>query len=140
MTADIINGIKNAIINEFGENYTVYTGPVDPEVSKPCFSVLCENPTKELYLGRKYIVKNPFCIQYLPSATGAYEECIPVMEKLYTCLEIITMGDDLIRGGKMESECKDNLLSFHINYDLFVYEMEEQENMDGMDFNAAVKG
>ena len=82
------------------------------------------------------------CIQYIPTNSSVEkEECNAVTERLFNCLEYITVGEDLIRGSKMKSEIVDGILNFFVNYDLFTLRLKNKEAaMDEVLRNVAVKG
>ena len=63
------------------------------------------------------------------------------MERLFNCLEYITVGEDLIRGSKMSSEIVDGVLNSFVNYDLFTLRLRNKEDaMHEVLRNVAVKG
>lgn len=82
------------------------------------------------------------CIQYIPTnASVEKEECNAVVERLFNCLEYITVGEDLIRGSKMSSEIVDGVLNFFVNYDLFILRLKNKDDaMNEVLRNVAVKG
>ena len=56
-------------------------------------------------------------------------------------LEIIDVDGDLCRGTEMHYEVVDDVLSFFVNYDMYVYKKEAvQPVMEIVDYNANVKG
>lgn len=127
----IISAICTAIHNEFGEGYEIYKESVTQDLQEPCFSVMCLNPTNEQFLGKRYYRQNIFCIQYFPSTNKSKQECNNVTERLYDCLEIIYLDKTIpTRGTQMNAEYSDGVLSFFVNYDMFVYKHEEKEKME----------
>ena len=63
-------------------------------------------------------------------------------ERMYECLEYVTIDGDSkpIKGIKMKHEVVDGVLHFFVNYDCFVYRMEErQESMNGIVAGTNVK-
>lgn len=134
MINKIVDGIVNAINIEFGDEFEIYTESIEQGLTEPCFSVLILNPTDELFLNNKHMRTNKFMIQYFPSTSEKNKECNEVLEQLYSCLELIYMGDDLIRGSNMSGEIIDEVLNFQVNYDMFVYRpTEEMEAMETLD-------
>jgi len=145
MINKIIDAVSISINSEFGDGYDIYTENIEQGLKEPCFSVFCLNPTNELFLNKKYFRTNQFCIQYFPSSDEPKNECNAVLERLYGCLELITMlvdetTGDLTRGTKMKGEVVDGVLNFFVNYDMFVYKVETNDPMEEMEFNADVKG
>lgn len=140
MINKIIDGISISLNAEFGENYKIYTESIEQGLKEPCFSILCVNPTNELFLGKRYFRKNQFCIQYFPSTGEKYAECMNVLEKMYDCLEIIKIDEDLQRGTSMHGEVVDGVLNFFVNYDMFVYKVETADAMETLDLTSNVEG
>lgn len=137
----IIDGISVAINFEFGDSYETHTESVKQGLEEPCFSILCLNPKIDQFLGKRYFRTNQFCIHYFPSSDEPRSECQAVMEKLVNCLEIITVDGDPVRGKGMNGEIVDDVLSFFVNYDMFVYkEADGAPTMETVDYNADVKG
>lgn len=141
MINKIIDGISVAIHSEFGESYEIHTESIKQGLTEPCFSILCLNPTIEQFLGKRYFRTNQFCIHYFPSSNEPQSECFSVTERLMTTLETITVDGDLIRGTKMNSEIIDGVLSFFVNYDMFVYKETTTESvMEAVIHNTDLKG
>lgn len=141
MINKIIDGISVAINAEFGDDYEIYTESVEQGLNEPCFSILCLNPTNEQFLGRRYFRKNQFCIHYFPKSEEKNKEINEVRERLFECLELVTVDGDLCRGTNMSSETSNGVLSFFVNYDMFMYKMQEgTPTMESYDYSTDVKG
>ena len=141
MINKIIDGICTAINAEFGAIYEIYTENIEQGLKEPCFSILCLNPTIEQFLGKRYFRTNQFCIHYFPKSSERRYECNQVAERLFECLEFITVNGDLKRGTSFHSEISDGVLSFFVNYDMFVYKHEETtEHMETLEHKSDVKG
>ena len=141
MINKIIDGISVAINSEFGDPYEIYTESIEQGLNEPCFSILCLNPTINQVLGTRYFRRNQFCIHYFPSSDEKQSECHAVIEKLISALEIIMVGSDQCRGTGMHGEVVDNVLSFFVNYDMYVYKKEAAEpNMAELLYNGNAKG
>lgn len=141
MINKIIDGISVAINSEFGDPYEIYTESVKQGLVEPCFSILCLNPTINQVFGKRYFRKNIFCIHYFPSSDEKQSECHAVTERLMNALEIITVDGDLCRGTDMHGEVVDNVLSFFVNYDMYVYKEKAAESaMDGIVHKMNLKG
>lgn len=142
MINKIIDGISIAINSEFGDTYDIYTESVEQGFQKPCFSILCLNPTINQKLGNRYFRTNQFCIHYFPSTHDKRNECMEVVERLIDALEYIKIGDDLQRGNGMHYEVIDDVLSFFVNYDMFVMKapMNEEIAMEEVIHKSEVKG
>lgn len=141
MINSIIESVSISLNAEFGDDYTTYTESVEQGLNEPCFFVFCINPTNRLFLGKRYFRANQFCIQYFPTDKDrAKEECNAVAERLYSCLEYITVTGDLVRGTKMNFEVVDGVLNFFVNYDLFVYKVVASDAMEEISSDVTVKG
>lgn len=127
MINKIIDGISVAINFEFGDGYEIYTESIEQGLIEPCFSILCLNPTIDQKLGKRYFRTNQFCIHYFPSSNEKRSECQAVIERLMGTLDMITVDGDLCRGTDMHCEVDDDVLSFFVNYDMFVYKEETVE-------------
>lgn len=127
MINKIIDGISVAINSEFGDPYEIYTESIEQGLIEPCFSILCLNPTINQKLGRRYFRTNQFCIHYFPSSSEKRSECQVVIERLISALEIINVGGDQCRGTGMHSEIEDDVLSFFVNYDMYIYKEQSTE-------------
>lgn len=137
---NLINAIAEALFQEFGSDYEIYTEKVEQGLQEPCFLIRCLNPTKNLFLGRCYKRTNQFSIQYIPSTQDANEECNNVMERLFECLENVILRGKPIHGTELHSEITDGILTFTVNYDGFVLKEEEQFNMEDLEILTEAKG
>lgn len=148
MINKIIDAISETIYNEFGDDYEIYTESVEQGLKEPCFSIIPLNLTNDLYRNKKYYRENPFCIHYFPSTNNKKNECNKVSERLFDCLEYIKIKEVLDKkeilsktmGTNMKCECTDDVLHFFVNYNMFVYKVEDKEKMDSYDYDTDVKG
>lgn len=141
MINSIIESISISLNAEFGDDYTTYTESVEQGLKEPCFFLFCLNPTNRVFLGKRYFRENQFCIQYFPADKDrTKEESNAVAERLFSCLEYISVTGDLVRGTKMKYEVVDGILNFFVNYDLFVYKVVASDTMDAISENVTVKG
>ena len=140
MINKIIDGISEAINQEFGDGYDIYTESIEQGLEEPCFSILCLNPTNEQFFGKRYFRQNQFVIQYFPSTDEKNAECNAVRERLFDCLDIIIVNGDQTRGTKMKGEIVDGVLNFMLNFDMFVYKVQELDKMDSHSVSTDVKG
>ena len=141
MINKIIDGISVAIHSEFGDPYEIYTESIEQGLTEPCFSIFCLNPTIEQFLGKRYFRTNQFCVHYFPSSAEKRSECQSIMERLIGALEIITVDGDQCRGTSMYGEIVDGVLSFFVNYDMFVYkESIPEPTMETVSHNTDLKG
>ena len=140
MINKIIDGISVAINSEFGDGYEIYTESIEQGLVEPCFSILCLNPTVEQVLGKRYFRTNQFCVHYFPHTNKKQLECYSVLNKLISALETIEVDGDLCRGTHIHGEVVDNVLSFFVNYDMYVYKDESSEpTMESVVHNVNMK-
>ena len=141
MINKIIDGISVAINSEFGDSYEIYTESIEQGLIEPCFSIVCLNPTISQKLGKRYFKTHQFCVHYFPSSPEPKAECYSVMERLTSALEIIAVGDDQCRGTSIHGEVVDNVLSFFVNYDMYVCAEDKGGLvMETVKYNMSVKG
>lgn len=135
----IIEAIAAALGGEFGEEYTVYAEEVKQGLSEPCFFISCINPSDRQLLGNanrhflaaRYYRENRFCIQYFPlDENNGRQESYDKAERLFGCLEEISVDGDFIRGTDMNFEYTDGVLSFFVSYNFFVYKTREPTVME----------
>ena len=130
----MIQGINDGIIAALKAAYPevkCYDEQVKQGLKNPCFIIRCINPTGEQFLGKRYYRDNLFSVQYLPKDDkNANAECYGVQDDLYLVLEYITVDGDLIRGTKMRGEIIDGVLTFLVNYSMFIV---VHQNLDPME-------
>lgn len=134
MINSIIEGIAIALNGEFGDDHKIYTEEVKQGLKEPCFFVSCLNPTHTRILGRRFLRGNSFVLQYFPKdGGGEREECNEIAERLYDCLEWITVEGDPIMGAGMRYEIVDGVLNFFVHYNFTVYRPREDEKMGSLE-------
>jgi hypothetical protein len=137
---NLIDAIAEALFQEFKSGYEIYTEKVEQGLEEPCFMIRCVNPTKNVHLGAVYKRTNQFVIQYIPSTSEAYEECASALERLFECLEDVTLDGKPVHGTEMNGEVTDGILNFKVNYDGFVLKNQDEINMDNLEILTEVKG
>lgn len=140
MINKIIDAISEALFNEFGESFKIYTDDVKQGHKKPCFSIFCINPNRQHFFNKKYYSRNIFMILYFPSTDEPSLEINDITERLYDCLEYISESDDLIRGTNLKGETINGVLNFMVNYDLFIMEKKDEQSMETLDASMKAKG
>ena len=129
MVNEIVDGISRALREEFGEDVFIYTDDTTQGIEPPCFSIVSvEHASTQKRPGR-YLLENSFCIHYFPSTIEPHAECRGVAERMNRCLEIITHGDDLIRGRDQHDDIDDNVLHYFVTYDFYTQDIETKEPM-----------
>lgn len=141
MINSIIEAISISLNEEFGDGYETHMEEIKQGLKEPCFFITCLNPTTELFLGKRYFRTNQFCIQYFPETDEKQRECNGVAERMWQCLEYITIyGEDKpIMGTKMKYEVVDGVLNFFVNYDCFIRKIEQQTPMESLQASTNVK-
>lgn len=134
MINQTISAISTAIFTEFGAEYEIYKESIEQGLQEPCFFIAPLTPTHTQFLGSRYYRTQPFCVQYFPSTDQQQAECNAVLERLWQCLEYITVGSDLARGTAMSGEVVDGVLQFFVGYDTYVYKVaDDQSLMEALD-------
>lgn len=139
----IIEAISVSLNEEFGDSYEIHMEEIQQDLKEPCFFISSLNPTIRRFLGKRYFRTNQFCIQYFPKTAEKQRECNNVAERMWQCLEYITICDEdkPIRGTKMKYEVVDGILNFFVNYDCFInkQETEQQTLMESLEVSANMK-
>ena len=140
MINKIIDGISIALNAEFGDAYKIYTENVEQGLKEPCFSIVCVSPNNTHFMGKEYFRQNKFCVHFFPSSDEKVAECMDVLDRLYDCLEIIKVDGEETLGTKMTGEMDSGVLSFLVNYDMFMVKVEEQSQMESLNISQSMKG
>lgn len=140
MINKIIDGISISLNAEFGDDYKIYTESIEQGLKEPCFSIVCVNPTNELFRARnisgRIFSASSISLKGKTSGQNAWMS----WKRMFDCLEVIKVGEDLQRGTSMHGEVVDQVLNFFVNYDMFVYKVESTDAMETMDLTSNVKG
>ena len=51
-------------------------------------------------------------------------------QRLFACLEMITVDSDLMRGTEMNADISDEVLTFTVNYNFFSYRTTDELKME----------
>lgn len=135
-----IMGISQALNEEFKESYAVYINQVEQELQSSCFLIVPVKHEQKQKLGNRYELLQSFDIRYFPSSTQEYtEECANVTSKLFRILEYITVDGDLTRGTNMSAQIQDGIMHFFVDFNLFVFKLQERFNMETMQSDVSLK-
>lgn len=141
MINEIIQAIGSSLSGEFGDSYTNYTEESEQGFEKPCFFISCVTSVRRPFMGKRYFCESQFCIQYTPAdGRQIKEECNAVTERLFSCLEYLTVAGEPVRGSNMKVEFADGLLKLFVNYNLFVYKAADSVSMEELSKKVSVKG
>lgn len=121
MVNDILDGITNALHDEFGDTFSIYTEKVKQGLQVPCFFVSCISPKDERWLGNRRKLTNQFTVQYLPGTDEPKRECNAVSERLVCALEYIQLSSGCLGGTNMQPAITDDVLTMSVNYNLYAY-------------------
>lgn len=124
-TEQLIDGMVNAIYEEFGEEYSIRTENNEQGFRGPCFYVRCVTPTKNLYFWKKYRRTWLCNVCFFPNETEISEITEPnaemndAAERLFDCLEMFPAGGRMVRSLGKQTAVSDGVLvmSFHIQSD-----------------------
>ena len=137
---NIIDAIAEALFQEFGEDYEIHADKVEQGLNPKSFIIRCLNPTMNKHLGNVYLRTNQFSVQYIPSDVDPITECTNVMERLFECLEDVTVLDRIVHGAELHGVIADDILTFTVNYDAFVRKVPATYIMEVLDIETDVKG
>lgn len=121
MINKIIDGISEALFNEFGSDYTIYTENVSQGLDPPCFFIRCLSTKKNKFMGDRYFRENLFAIQYLSNSKESNQDFQDIFERLSDALELISADGDMVRGTNAECDLNEDILTYKINYNMFSY-------------------
>lgn len=139
MIDSIISGISNALFEQFG--YVNYGDKIPQDLDPPCFFIQCIEPKNKKYIGKRYLRRYHFMIQYFPQSNSEpATECNSVGETMFECLEVIKVDDFFLRGMEMKFEVVDDVLHFSVDYNAFVRKVEVKDEMETMGSDIHVKG
>lgn len=137
----IVEALGKALRSEFGEEYTVYDEEVKQGMTVPCFFVSCCESKERQYFGSRYFRENKFLIQYYPkSSNRKKQECDRVSKRLFDCLLWIRDKGEPLMGRKMSCEYQKGVLSFFVNYDMFLYRQQDKTLMGELSQHSIPKG
>lgn len=127
MLEDILVGITQALDAEF-ENRNIYTDDIEQGLDAPCFLVTDLISTEEQELGTRYNRSYPFMIQYFPKDKKYRKECGQVKDRLFNCLEYITVAGNTTQGTEMTGRIVDGILNFEVTYDVQIMKVCKDES------------
>jgi len=137
---DIIKGMVAAIVDEFPK-VPVFNEPVEQGIIEDSFSVRCVKPQRDLFRGNRYYQENLFEVVYFPPQENRYQKSNETVERLFNCLEILTLPDGKIRGYDMKSNTNEDFtVVFTVKYSDFLYKTEEKDLMTDLTQNFTTKG
>lgn len=141
MVSDIIDAISVALNKEFGDGYRIYSEEVPQGTVEPCFLIKAVEPSQTQIRGPRYRRDTLFDIHFFPEHDNSYSEMHAVSERLFFLLEFIPLLDgNLIHGTHMRYETVDGVLHFFVQYNMIIRRVEDQDKMEEIDVQTALKG
>ncbi len=127
MINDILKGVAEAVKNEFGDEYGIYTNTAEQGLNEPCFFISVLNPEIKQVLGNRYFLNSPVSVQFLSKNNNDFINDIG--SRLFDCLELITVSGDLIRGTSMSYSISDGILIFNVSYGFYFFKNKQTEEV-----------
>ncbi len=130
MINTIKDGIVAALVAEF-PGVPVFDEAVEQGIVEPSFSVRCVEPQQRLFRGKRYYQEDLFEVVYFPPEDDRYQSSNNTVQRLFICLEVITLSDKTtIRGREMKSRTtEDFTVVFTVRYSDFIYKVENPDMM-----------
>lgn len=130
MINTIKDGIVAALVAEF-PGVPVFDEAVEQGIVEPSFSVRCVEPQQRLFRGKRYYQEDLFEVVYFPPEDDRYQSSNDTVQRLFICLEVITLSDNTtIRGREMKSRTtEDFTVVFTVRYSDFIYKVENPDMM-----------
>lgn len=135
---EALDGVVTALHQAF-PNYPVYDEQVEQGLETPSFYVRCVRPLQERYRGERFLVEQFMEIVFFPYK-GNTRVNNNVIETLFSILEVIRAGDDLIRGTSpnVNINDEDGTVVFTIMYRYFARRVEQRDPMETLYLNDGV--
>lgn len=127
MINDILKGVAEAVKNEFGDEYGIYTNTTEQGLTEPCFFISVLKPEIKQVLGNRYFLNSPVSVQFLSKNNNDFINDIG--SRLFDCLELITVSGDLIRGTSMSYSISDGILIFNVSYGFYFFKNKQTEEV-----------
>ena len=137
----ILGGISQKLNETFGDEYTIYLETMKQGLTRPCFFIELLKPSSKKERDTTYRRNNLYCIHFFPKDTSQpISECYQMLDTLYLALEYIEVGGNLVRGTGMLGEIQDDILKFHINFNVRVRKIPEFVTMETLQTELQTKG
>ncbi|MCI8363397.1 MAG: hypothetical protein HFG34_00355 [Eubacterium sp.] len=140
MVNKILDGITNALYEEFGSKFFIYTEDRQQGVQEPCFFVSCISNTDERWFGNRRKLENRFAVQYLPGTDEPKRECNEIGSRIMSVLEYIKNATgDLMEGTKFSSELTNGFLTVFVNYDCYTERITQEQRMEKLNVEGGLR-
>lgn len=132
MINKILDGISNALNEEFGDEYEIYSEDIPQDFKEPCFFILCLNPAENQIVGKRYHRTHQFDVQYFPrDFKNKFSDIYEIQSRLTDCLEYVNVKEGILRGIKRRGEIVDKVLHFFVNYNIHVIKDDDDSEYIG---------
>lgn len=139
MINKIVDGISNALNQEFGDEYEIYQNNVMQGLDEPCFFIAVLEPSKEQLLQNRFLQRNPFDVHYFPKRWDDNREMQEVAERMLDCLEWI-IPEEPIHGTEIRWQIEDGVLHFFVSYNVVRNRMIQKDLMQEITQNITTEG
>lgn len=142
MYNSIMDAVTRQLHELFGDDYEIYTDAVEQGLMEPCFFVQFLEPSEKPMIGCRYYRQTSICIQYLPGEPEQIRrELNRAAALLMEGMEYITLENgDLLRGTSRRHRTEDGVLSFFVEFNMFVNRTAyRNEPMDGLETHAELR-
>lgn len=139
MINKIVDGISNALNQEFGDEYEIYQNNVMQGVKEPCFFIAVLEPSKEQLLQNRFLQRNPFDVHYFPKRWDDNREMQEAAERMLDCLEWI-IPEEPIHGTEIRWQIEDGVLHFFVSYNVVRNRMIQKDLMQEITQNITTEG
>ncbi|MEA4972923.1 MAG: hypothetical protein VB119_07040 [Candidatus Metalachnospira sp.] len=115
----MLNDIKMGIADKLSgiSQATIYTEKVPQGFNEPCFFIVVSSVNQLKDTGGRYKLDYNMIVQYFPQSKDlSNEENADMAEHLYSCLEFITVGENVVMGQDLHNEMVEGVLYFYIRY------------------------
>jgi len=145
---DVVNAVCDALFTAFGSSYKIYVNQVDQNLQEPCFFIKVLNPSQNQDLGRRYQKQQQISVQYFPSVRGTYSTLESACETLFDCLKDLTISkttgsvteSKILHGKDLNGQFTDEILTFIVDYGLFILENYSPTDMETLEVDVGAKG
>lgn len=139
MINKIVDGISNALNQEFGDEYEIYQNNVMQGLDEPCFFIAALEPSKDQLLQNRFLQRNPFDVHYFPKRWDDNREMQEVAERMLDCLEWI-IPEEPIHGTEIRWQIEDGVLHFFVSYNVVRNRMIQKDLMQEITQNITTEG
>lgn len=122
VTVDDVRMAVIAALDKHFPDIDIYGEEISQGLEEPCFFVKLFPTAHDREFNRRYKRSHSFDIHFFAKTNAERHE---MNEKLYECMEYISMNGGLLRGKSMSGEIIDSVLHFYVDYEFHV--MREKE-------------